>query len=68
MAGVDNKPTSFLFNDTQVVDEQFLEIINNILSTGEVASLFKSDELEEVSFQDNFFLSFTNNINYIMLA
>jgi len=49
MTGVENKPTSFLFNDTQVVEEQFLEIVNNMLSTGEVANLYKSDEMEEVS-------------------
>ncbi|KAJ8670787.1 hypothetical protein QAD02_002046 [Eretmocerus hayati] len=48
LAGVDNKPTSFLFNDTQIVEEQFLEVINNVLSTGEVAGLFKSDELEDI--------------------
>ena len=47
-AGVENKPTSFLFNDTQVVDEQFLEIVNNMLSTGEVANLYKNEELDEV--------------------
>lgn len=49
MVGVENKPTSFLFNDTQVVEEQFLEIVNNMLSTGEVANLYKSDEMEDVS-------------------
>lgn len=49
MVGVENKPTSFLFNDTQVVEEQFLEIVNNMLSTGEVANLYKSDEMENVS-------------------
>ncbi|XP_076240945.1 dynein heavy chain 2, axonemal kl-2 [Calliopsis andreniformis] len=46
--GVDNKPTTFLFNDTQVIEEQFLEIINNILSTGEVTNLYKPDEMEEI--------------------
>ena len=46
--GVNDKPTTFLFNDTQVVEEQFLEIVNSMLSTGEVANLYKSDELEEV--------------------
>lgn len=49
IVGVENKPTSFLFNDTQVVEEQFLEIVNNMLSTGEVANLYKSDEMENVS-------------------
>ncbi|XP_072759448.1 dynein axonemal heavy chain 2 [Anoplolepis gracilipes] len=48
MVGVENKPTSFLFNDTQVVEEQFLEIVNNMLSTGEVANLYKSDEMENI--------------------
>lgn len=35
-AGADNMPTVFLFNDTQLKLEQFLEDINNILNTGEV--------------------------------
>ncbi|KAK2860339.1 hypothetical protein Q7C36_004505 [Tachysurus vachellii] len=46
--GVDNKPTVFLFNDTQIVDESFLEDINNILSSGEVPNLYKPDEFEEI--------------------
>ncbi|XP_068978772.1 dynein axonemal heavy chain 2 [Bombus flavifrons] len=46
--GVEEKPTTFLFNDTQVTEEQFLEVINSILSTGEVANLYKSDEIEEI--------------------
>lgn len=48
LAGVDNKATTFLFNDTQVVQESFLEIINNILSSGEVPNLYKTEEFEEV--------------------
>ncbi|KAM4714769.1 dynein axonemal heavy chain 2 [Anableps anableps] len=48
LAGVDNKPTVFLFNDTQIVDESFLEDINNILSSGEVPNLYKQDELVEL--------------------
>ena len=48
MAGVENRPTVFLFVDTQVVDESFLEDINNILSSGEVPNLYKPDEFDEV--------------------
>ncbi|KAJ8920059.1 hypothetical protein NQ315_011713 [Exocentrus adspersus] len=48
MTGIDTKATSFLFNDTQITDESFLEIINNMLSSGEVANLYKPDEFEEV--------------------
>ena len=47
-AGVENKPTVFLFNDTQVVEESFLEDINNILSSGEVPNLYKPEDFEEV--------------------
>lgn len=47
-AGVDNKTTLFLFTDTQIVMEDFLEDINNILSSGEVPNLFEPEELEEI--------------------
>ncbi|KAM8760834.1 dynein axonemal heavy chain 2-like [Acanthopagrus schlegelii] len=48
LTGVDNKPTVFLLNDTQIVDESFLEDINNILSSGEVPNLYKQDEFVEL--------------------
>ena len=35
-AGVANKPSVFLFDETQIVHESFLEDVNNILSSGEV--------------------------------
>lgn len=60
--GVEEKPTTFLFNDTQVTEEQFLEVINSILSTGEVANLYKSDEIEEVCF-----LPILNFIHFLFL-
>ena len=47
-AGVENKSTVFLFVDTQVLEESFLEDISNILSSGEVPNLYKPDEFEEV--------------------
>jgi dynein heavy chain len=50
ITGVDNRATTFLFNDTQITDESFLEIINNMLSSGEVANLYKPDEFEDVSY------------------
>ncbi|CAH1408276.1 unnamed protein product [Nezara viridula] len=46
--GVKDNPLSFLLGDNQVVDEAFLEIMNNVLSTGEVANLYKPDEFEEI--------------------
>ena len=47
-AGINNKETTFIFTDTQVVDEAFLEDINNILSSGEVPNLYKPEEMEEI--------------------
>ncbi|XP_069834127.1 dynein axonemal heavy chain 6 [Dendropsophus ebraccatus] len=48
MAGVEDKDMVFLFTDTQIVVEEFLEDINNMLNSGEVPNLFEKDELEFV--------------------
>nr|XP_021528316.1 dynein heavy chain 6, axonemal-like isoform X2 [Aotus nancymaae] len=48
MAGIEDKNMVFLFTDTQIVVEEFLEDINNILNSGEVPNLFEKDELEQV--------------------
>jgi dynein heavy chain, axonemal len=47
-AGAENKRVVFLFNDTQIKDENFLEDINNILSSGVVPNLFPKDELPAI--------------------
>ena len=47
-AGVDAVPTTFLFNDTQLKEESFLEDINNILSSGEVPNLYAKDEIPAI--------------------
>ncbi|TYZ61102.1 hypothetical protein PybrP1_000394 [[Pythium] brassicae (nom. inval.)] len=49
LAGVSNQPTVFLFSDTQIVEEAYLEDINGLLNTGEVASLWQNDELLQIS-------------------
>lgn len=43
-SGVENTPQVFLFSDTQIVRESFLEDINNLLNSGEVPNLFPVDE------------------------
>ena len=48
VAGGKGEDTVFLFTDTQIVVEEFLEDINNILNSGEVPNLFEKDELEQV--------------------
>jgi len=43
-AGGDGKATVFLFTDTQIKLESFVEDINNLLNTCEVPNLFPADE------------------------
>ena len=42
-AGHQRRPTTFLFTESEIKDEVFLETINSILSTGEVPGLFAKD-------------------------
>ena len=44
MSGQDGKSTVFLFSDTQIVLETFVEDINNLLNNGEVPNLWAPDE------------------------
>jgi dynein heavy chain len=48
IAGGQGKPTVFLFSDTQIQQESFLEDINNILNAGEVPNLYANDEKQEL--------------------
>jgi dynein heavy chain len=45
-AGQENKQMTFLFSDTQIKLESFLEDVNAILNSGEVPNLFPPDEIE----------------------
>lgn len=50
--GIDGKPTIFLFADTQIADEMFIEDLNTVLNTGDVPNLYppedKADILEKM--------------------
>ena len=43
-AGLEDKNLVFLFSDTQISNEGFLEDINNILNNGEVPNMFENKE------------------------
>lgn len=47
-SGVSGKPVVFLFTDTQIVSESFLEDVNNVLNTGEVPNLWETDEVNKI--------------------
>ncbi|KAH8941010.1 hypothetical protein BDL97_14G015200 [Sphagnum fallax] len=48
-AGLEDKATVFLFSDTQIIYESFLEDINNILNSGEVPNLWKNEDQDIIA-------------------
>ncbi|KAI5937324.1 Dynein heavy chain 1, axonemal [Manis javanica] len=47
-AGLHSLPITFLFSDTQIKNESFLEDINNILSSGDTPNLYTLDEQDQI--------------------
>uniref|UniRef100_A0A8C5TKR5 Dynein axonemal heavy chain 17 n=1 Tax=Malurus cyaneus samueli TaxID=2593467 RepID=A0A8C5TKR5_9PASS len=47
-AGLKNVGSVFLLSDAQVVDEQFLVLVNDFLASGEIPDLFPDDEVENI--------------------
>nr|XP_055244749.1 dynein axonemal heavy chain 17 isoform X1 [Gorilla gorilla gorilla] len=47
-AAVKNIPSVFLMTDSQVAEEQFLVLINDLLASGEIPGLFMEDEVESI--------------------
>jgi dynein heavy chain len=48
-AGAEGKQTLFYFPDNHIVDERFLEDVNNLLNSGEIPNLFEADERQRIS-------------------
>jgi dynein heavy chain len=48
-AGCKNKPTTFLFSDTQIIMESMLEDINGILNAGDIPNLYAAEDLDTIS-------------------
>lgn len=47
-AGLKERPTVFLFNDTQITNESFLEDVNNILNSGDVPNLYGNEDMDTI--------------------
>jgi dynein heavy chain len=48
VSGTKGNPVTFLFSDTEIIEEGFLEDVGNLLSSGEVPNIYSSDELSQV--------------------
>ncbi|XP_053785531.1 dynein axonemal heavy chain 1 isoform X3 [Desmodus rotundus] len=47
-AGLHSLPITFLFSDTQIKNESFLEDINNVLNSGDIPNLYTPDEQDQI--------------------
>uniref|UniRef100_A0A8D2DP18 Dynein axonemal heavy chain 1 n=1 Tax=Sciurus vulgaris TaxID=55149 RepID=A0A8D2DP18_SCIVU len=47
-AGLQNLPITFLFSDTQIKNESFLEDINNVLNSGDIPNIYNFDEQDQI--------------------
>jgi len=48
LTGVEGKECTFLFTDTQIIKEQFLEDINSLLNSGEVPNMWEPEEKKQI--------------------
>jgi len=48
-AGVKDEGVSFLFTDSQIAQERFLVLMNDLLASGNIPDLFAEDEKDEIS-------------------
>jgi len=48
VAGVEGKPVVFLLTDSQISKESFLEDVNNLLNSGEVAGMYAPEDKEGI--------------------
>ena len=46
--GIKKKDTVFIFSDNDILEESFIEDINNILSSGEVPNMYSNEELQGI--------------------
>ncbi|KAI9104654.1 dynein heavy chain and region D6 of dynein motor-domain-containing protein [Phlyctochytrium arcticum] len=47
-SGLDAKPTVFLYTDTQIISESYLEDVNNLLNGGDVPNIYTGEEVDRI--------------------
>lgn len=47
-SGIDGTSISFVMTDTQIIDESFIENLNNLLNTGEIPNLMEQEDKDEI--------------------
>lgn len=47
-AGLKNIGITFLMTDSQVAQEKFLVVVNDMLASGEISDLFADDEVDNI--------------------
>lgn len=47
-AGIESNPHVFLLPDTQIINEAFVEDVNNILNNGKIPNLYAQDDLSKI--------------------
>lgn len=49
MAGIEGTGIAFVMTDTQIIDESFIENLNNLLNTGEIPNLMLPEDKDEIT-------------------
>lgn len=47
-AGLHNQPTTFLMNDTQVIDDIMLEDLSSLINSGDVTNLYNDQDFDDI--------------------
>ena len=47
-SGVEGNGISFVMTDTQIINESFIENLNNLLNTGEIPNLMLPEDKDEI--------------------
>lgn len=47
-SGLKNIPTMYLMTDSQVAEEKFLVVINDMLASGDITDLFPDDQVDGI--------------------